>query len=75
MTTEFAIRTTHHSRGETREVMKELFEVMEGDHLEVEVILTQRDHTIYFTKTHRQDLLTVIAASQLSCGQSATEPE
>ena len=55
--------------------MKELFEVMEGDHLEVEVILTQRDHTIYFTKTHRQDLLTVIAASQLSCGQSATEPE
>ena len=53
--------------------MKELFEVMEGDHLEV--VLAHRDYTIYFTKTHRQDLLTVIAASQLSCGQSAIEPQ
>ena len=43
--------------------------------LELEVVLAQRDHTIYFTKTHRQDLLTVIEASQLSCGQSVTEPQ
>ena len=50
-------------------------EALEGDQLEREVVLAQRDHTIYFTKTHLPDLLTVIAASQISCGQSATEPQ
>lgn len=37
-----------------------MFEDMAGDRLEV--VLGQRDHTIYFTKTHRQDLLAVIEA-------------
>ena len=37
-----------------------MFEDMAGERLEV--VLGQRDHTIYFTKTHRQDLLAVIEA-------------
>ena len=40
--------------------LKAMFEEMSGDRLEV--VLGQRDHTIYFTKTHRQDLLAVIEA-------------
>ena len=40
--------------------MKATFEDMAGERLEV--VLGQRDHTIYFTKTHRQDLLAVIKA-------------
>ena len=57
----------------TREEMKAMFEEMAGDRLEV--VLGQRDHTIYFTKAQRQDLLAVIEASQLRSGLSATEPE
>ncbi len=57
----------------TRDEMQAMFEDMAGDRLEV--VLGQRDHTISFTKTHRQDLLAVIEASQLRFGQSATEPE
>ena len=53
--------------------MKAMFENMAGDRLEV--VLGQRDHTLYFTKTHRQDVLAVIEASRLRCDQSATEPE
>lgn len=52
-----------HANG-TRDEMKAMFEAMEDEHLELEVVLGQQDHTIYFTKTHRQDLLTVIAASR-----------
>jgi hypothetical protein len=63
-----------HANG-TRDKMKALFEAMEGDQLELEVVLAQRDHTIYFTETHRQDLLAVIAASGLNCGESTTEPQ
>ena len=37
-----------------------MFEVMDGDR--VEVVLGQRNRTIYFTKTHRQELLAVIEA-------------
>ena len=37
-----------------------MFEKMADDRLEV--VLGQRDHTISFTKTHRQDLLAVIEA-------------
>ena len=44
----------------TRDEMNSMFEDMAGDRLEV--VLGQRDHTIYFTKTHRQDLLAVIEA-------------
>ena len=44
----------------TRDELKAMFEDMAGDHLEV--VLGQRDHTISFTKTHRQDLLAVIKA-------------
>ena len=44
----------------TRDEMKVMFEDMAGDRLEV--VLGQRDHTLYFTKTHRHDLLAVIAA-------------
>lgn len=53
-----------HANG-TRDEMKAMFEAMEDDHLELEVVLAQQDHTIYFTKTHRQDLLTVIEASRV----------
>ena len=48
-----------HANG-TRDEMEAMFENMSGDRLEV--VLGQRDHTIYFTKTHRQDLLAVIEA-------------
>ena len=44
----------------TRDEMKAMFEDMAGDRLEV--VLCQRGHTIYFTQTHRQDLLAVIEA-------------
>ena len=44
----------------TRDEMKAKFEDLDGDRLEV--VLGQRDHTISFTKTHRQDLLAVIEA-------------
>lgn len=50
-----------HANG-VRERLLELFETMEGNDLKV--VLGQRDHTIYFTKTHRQDLLTVIESSR-----------
>ena len=39
-----------------------MFESMEGNDLKV--VLGQRDHTIFFTKTHRQDLLAVIEATK-----------
>lgn len=48
-----------HANG-TREEMKAMFEELTDDRFEV--VLGQRNHTIYFTKTHRQDLLAVIEA-------------
>ena len=53
-------RARFRSANGTLDEMKAMFEDMAGDRLEV--VLGQRDHTIYFTKTHRQDLLAVIAA-------------
>ena len=48
-----------HANGR-RGLLMEMLKAMDGN--EIEVILAQRVDTIYFTKTHRQDLLTVINA-------------
>lgn len=45
-----------------REQLLELFETMEGNDLKV--VLGQRDHTIHFTTTHRQDLRAVLETTR-----------
>ena len=59
-----------HANG-VREDLRELFESMEGDNLEV--VLGQQDHTIYFTKTHRQGLLTALSVDK-SFKQDCPDP-
>ena len=65
-----------HANG-SRDLLMEMLKAMDGN--EIEVILAQRDHTIYFTKTHRQDLLTVINAinssSTTTIADSITMPD
>ena len=59
-----------HANG-SRDLLMEMLKAMDGN--EIEVILAQRDDTIYFTKTHRQDLLTVINAINSSATATTAE--
>jgi hypothetical protein len=46
----------------TNELMMEMFTEIAGN--ELEVVIAQKDETIYFTKTHIADLKTIVAIDQ-----------